>query len=115
MTNINYKQILTINYSDKQWNLFGNTYDGIEWLDESQQPTQDELESLWDVTQDTTLKIICSNKAKDLLSASDWSVLPDVGLQNFEDFVTYRKALRSLVLNPVADSVFPIQPTPIWK
>jgi len=58
---------------------------------------------------------ICSAKAKELLKASDWAVLSDVGLKNSNDFVTYRGILRAYVINPVANPDFPILPTPIWQ
>ena len=56
----------------------------------------------------------CKNTAKSLLAASDWSVLPDVGLTNKADFESYRATLRNLALNPVENPTFPTEPTPIW-
>jgi hypothetical protein len=44
---INYSLILTTNYADQQWNLIGNTYDGLEWLDTTPKPTQAELDAQW--------------------------------------------------------------------
>jgi hypothetical protein len=52
----------------------------------------------------------CKAKAKQLLSQTDWAVLPDVGLANSADFVTYRGILRGLVISPVVDAVFPDVP-----
>ena len=52
----------------------------------------------------------CKAKAKQLLSQTDWAVLPDVGLKNQADFVTYRGILRGLVISPVVDAVFPDVP-----
>jgi len=60
-------------------------------------------------------KDACKAKAKALLSASDWAVLPDVGLVNQDAFVFYRLNLRNLVINPVADAVFEAMPEPIWS
>ena len=60
-------------------------------------------------------KDACKAQAKALLSASDWSVLPDVGLANKADFESYRSSLRNLVLNPVAKPSFPTEPNPIWS
>ena len=59
-------------------------------------------------------KDACKAQAKALLSASDWSVLSDVGLANKIDFETYRSTLRNLVLNPVENPTFPTEPTPVW-
>jgi hypothetical protein len=56
----------------------------------------------------------CKQTAKSLLAASDWSVLPDVGLQNTQDYIAYRAVLRNYVLHPVANPDFPTEPQPIW-
>jgi hypothetical protein len=59
-------------------------------------------------------KETCKKKAKQLLVLSDWSALPDVGLINSAEFVTYRGILRGYVIQPVVSPNFPIEPTPIW-
>lgn len=60
-------------------------------------------------------KNACKEQAKALLAASDWSVLPDVGLANQDAFVFYRLNLRNLVKDPVANPVFETEPTPVWS
>jgi hypothetical protein len=50
---IDYAQILSTNYVGKQWTLVGHEYSGLEWLDESPKPTQNELDALWESTQAT--------------------------------------------------------------
>lgn len=57
----------------------------------------------------------CKLKAKALLANSDWSVLPDVGLKNTADYVTYRGILRGLVIQPQETPDFPVEPTPVWN
>lgn len=57
----------------------------------------------------------CKEEAKKRIAATDWSVLPDVGLANVTAFETYRTALRELIKNPVADPVWPTEPQPIWS
>jgi len=57
----------------------------------------------------------CKAKAKQLLSQTDWAVLPDVGLANSANFVTYRGILRGLVISPVVDAVFPDAPVAIFN
>jgi hypothetical protein len=111
---INYPLILSTNYVGKQWSMLGNDYDALEWQDSSPKPTQAELDALWIPTQDVIAKENCSSTAKRLLAASDWSVLPDVGLANSAEYVTYRGILRGYVLQPVVDPVWPTEPTPIW-
>ena len=57
----------------------------------------------------------CKSKAKELIFNSDWSVLPDVKLQNKSDFENYRSQLRELILNPAENPIFPTEPQPIWS
>lgn len=57
----------------------------------------------------------CKNSAKAKLTNSDWSVLTDVNIANRAEFEAYRATLRNLVLNPVADPVFPVEPQPVWN
>ena len=34
---------------------------------------------------------------------------------NSEDFVTYRGILRGLVISPVVNAEFPVEPTTVWE
>lgn len=56
----------------------------------------------------------CKDKSKNLISLSDWSVLPDVKIENKVEFENYRSILRNYILNPVEDPIFPKEPDPIW-
>lgn len=44
-------RILETKYQGTVWALNGDTYDGLQWLDESSKPTQAELEALWPQVQ----------------------------------------------------------------
>ena len=64
------------------------------------------------------------NLAMSKLSKTDWSVMPDVGdptksnpyLENVQDFVVYRNAVRQIAVNPVDGNIdWPEVPTEIWK
>lgn len=112
---IDYSQILALNYPGAQWMMNGTSYDGLDWMDSSPKPTQEELDALWIPTQEVAAKVNCSNTAKQLLANSDWSVLPDVNLANKADFEAYRSTLRGYVLNPVVNPVWPTEPEPIWS
>lgn len=74
----------------------------------------------WNVAQipvpPTDEELILQNKfkAESLLISSDWSVLPDVPLTNKMEWETYRAALRSIVLNPTLNPVWPTKPDSIW-
>jgi hypothetical protein len=39
--------ILANNYAGAEWSLTGDSYAGLNWLDESAKPTEAELESQW--------------------------------------------------------------------
>jgi hypothetical protein len=112
---IDYALILSVNYAGSQWTLNGDSYSGLTWYSKTPKPSQAELDALWPETQDAQAKDSCSTKAKSLLAASDWSQLPDVGLSNVSDYVTYRGILRGYVLEPVVDPVWPTEPTPVWS
>lgn len=44
---MNIPLILSIDYSDRTWIMDGEDYSGLEWLDESPKPTEEELQSKW--------------------------------------------------------------------
>ena len=44
---IDYSQILIRNYPHAKWSLNGETYAGLNWLDSSPKPSQEELDALW--------------------------------------------------------------------
>ena len=48
---IDYSLILSVNYPNTQWAINGDTYDGLEWLDDTPKPTQAELDALWPEVQ----------------------------------------------------------------
>ena len=74
-------------------------------------------EVVYDLAAVTTQaqKDACKAQAKALLAATDYTILTDVPLDNKAEYKTYRATLRDLVLNPVADPVFPDEPVPVWK
>ena len=59
-------------------------------------------------------KDACKAQAKALLTASDWSVLPDVQITNKAAFDNYRAILRGYVISPVTNPTWPTEPQPIW-
>jgi hypothetical protein len=112
---INYSLILSTFYAGKAWVLNGDQYEGLDWFDIDPKPTKEELDSK-NIDAIKIFKINnCKEHAKTLISQSDWSVLPDVKLQNKSDFENYRSKLRELIINPVENPEFPITPEPIWS
>lgn len=98
------------------WVLAGDVYEGLDWQDQTQsKPSKEEVEA--EVARQEQQKPFddCKEKAKYLIAATDWSVLPDVGLQNKTEFEAYRAQLRALIVTPVANPVWPTEPSPIWS
>ncbi len=48
---IDIAKILTVKYPSASWSLDGDTYKGLEWLDDSPKPTEAELEAFWPVVE----------------------------------------------------------------
>lgn len=87
----------------------------IVWLDENvMQPTKIQIDEEIAKLQAQQKFDDCKVIAKEKIAATDWAVLPDVGLINQADFIAYRAALRALIINPVANPVWPTEPTPDW-
>jgi hypothetical protein len=119
---IDYVIILSTNYPGKQWSLNGNSYEGLDWLDESPKPTQEELDALWPSTEEEQAKSICKQTASELLYKTDWTTIPDVAnpennpyLMNQAEFIAYRNIVRGYAVNPVANPDFPTPPTEQWS
>lgn len=55
------------------------------------------------------------HQAEQALQESDWAVLPDVPLANKAEWEVYRAALRSIVITPTPDPVWPTKPSSIWS
>lgn len=99
-----------------EWVLVGNDYSGLDWLNQVQsKPTEKEVND--EIARLTAQQPFddCKAKAKQLIADTDWSVLPDVGLQNKSEFEAYRAQLRALIVTPVANPVWPTEPSPVWS
>ena len=46
-----YATILTRKYPGQEWVLNGDSYEGLTWLSESEKPSQEELDGLWETVQ----------------------------------------------------------------
>lgn len=113
---IDYGNILTIFYGNKNWKIESSIdYNTLIWFDKSPKPTKEELDSKWGEFLSITKKQNCKNKSKKRIANSDWSVLPDVNITNKSEFESYRSQLRNLIINPVEDPIFPVEPNPIWS
>ena len=98
------------------WSLVGDQYANLNWIDEIQiKPTFEEIQDEIAKQELQAPLIACKEKAKELIAAVDWSQYPDVHLVNKDEFTAYRAVIRQLILNPVANPVFPSEPKPVWE
>ena len=97
--------------------MVGEDYDAIDWFPVNTQPkpTLDEVNAEIARQEQQAPLNACVAQAKTLIAAVDWAVLPDVGLANVSDYTAYRATLRNLILNPVANPVWPTEPQPVWS
>ena len=80
-----------------EWNITGNVYGGIDWLDKNQSlPTEDEINAKiaeLEVAEPARLVREIRNR---LLAESDWTQSRDVVLLNDITWKRYRQDLRDL-------------------
>jgi hypothetical protein len=97
--------------------------DEIIWYDPSVAPvTIEQIQAELVKLQANVPLIECKAKAQQLLQATDWTQLTDVSninltphLTNLTEFNNYRSSLRTLVVNPVAEPIYPTLPKAIWN
>ena len=111
---MNYSDIIFY-YTKGQFTISDNNLEYLIWLDEIiPKPTNEQIEK-WKISYPHDIGLVnCKDEAKKRIASSDWSVLPDVKINNKSEFESYRSQLRNLILNPVEDPIFPTEPTPIW-
>lgn len=98
------------------WNMTDETkYETLAWKStDISKPTEEEVNA--EIARLEALQPFnsCKEEAKKRIAASDWSVLPDVGISNVSEFEAYRAQLRALIKSPVANPTFPTEPQPVW-
>ena len=69
---IDYALILNANYPGTQWALDGNTYDGLDWLDETPKPSQAELDAAWpQVNYNNQYDLVSNTRHAEYIKTSD--------------------------------------------
>jgi len=93
-----YAAVLTANYSGAEWSLNGDTYEGLVWLSDGEQPSQAELDAAWPTVRDALGWKSVREERDRILSASDWTQIPDSPLNGEQKnaWADYRQALRDL-------------------
>ena len=84
---------------DAEWNITGNVYDGIEWLDKTQtMPTEDEINAkIAELEAAEPFKLLREERNK-RIAETDWTQLKDIDLDIIRErnWKNYRQALRDL-------------------
>jgi hypothetical protein len=72
--------------------------------------------------QEEADKMSCKQQAQEILYKTDWTTIPDIALPennprllNQQEFIAYRNTIRGYAITPVADPVWPTQPTEQWS
>ena len=80
-----------------EWNITGNVYDGIEWLDKNQSlPTEEEINvKIAELEAAEPARLVREIRNR-LLAESDWTQNRDVVLLNDTAWKQYRQDLRDL-------------------
>ena len=78
-----------------EWNLRGDDYSGLEWLDKSQtKPTEDEINAkVTELTDAEPYRLLRIERNR-RLQETDWMANSDVTMS--DEWKTYRQALRDL-------------------
>ena len=107
-----------------QFSLFGEDYNSLVWLSpDIPVPTYEQVQD--EITLLTLEQPFndCKIEASKLLYKTDWTTIADVAdpmksnpyLLNQSAFIVYRSNVRKLAVNPVAEPVWPVEPTAQWS
>ena len=80
-----------------RWVLKGNTYSGLNWLDETEKPTEEEIQAKIDELEATEPMILLKEERNQRIAESDWRFLSDQTPS--QAWIDYRQALRDLPAN----------------
>ena len=82
-----------------EWNISGNLYSKLEWLDKIQtKPTEEEVnQKVYELEQEEPLTLLREERNR-LIAETDWTQLKDVDMDIIRErnWKNYRQALRDL-------------------
>jgi hypothetical protein len=87
--------ILTARWPGAAWSLNGDSYEGLDWLDDAPKPTLDELEAAWPEIQSDRAWAQVRAERDTLLAACDWTQVADAPV-DAQVWADYRQALRDV-------------------
>ena len=98
MSDTNYALVLSRTYPGQPWIITDNDYATLDWQGDAAKPSQADLDGLWPSVRDAEAWDAIRVERDALLTASDWTVLPDAPLTTAQKtaWKTYRQALRDL-------------------
>jgi hypothetical protein len=98
-----------------QWAIANEEYSTLQWFDtNTTKPSKAEVDA--EIARLTTAEPFeaCKAEAKKRIAATDWAMLPDVSISNRAEFEEYRAELRALIITPVSNPSYPVEPQPVW-
>jgi len=124
MTTVTMAQAILVLAPGAQFSIVDNQYSTLVWLSpDIAIPPEAQVVAQMQVLQEEQPFVDCKNQASKLLYQTDWTTIADVAdpaksnpyLTNQAAFVAYRSQVRALAVTPVADPVWPVQPTAQWS
>lgn len=120
-----YADALTSLYPYNSWSMTDDlNYVTLVWNSTVvPKPTQEELDTERVVLDNNAPLLACKQEASRRLYATDWTTIADVAdpaksdpyLTNQDAFITYRSNVRKLAVDPVANPIWPTEPTASWS
>ena len=99
MSNVRITDALQALRPNSEYNVTGNVYSGIEWLDKSQtKPTEDEINAkIVELNAQEPFRLLREERNK-RIAETDWTQLKDIDLDIIRErnWKNYRQALRDL-------------------
>lgn len=78
---IDYATILTLKYPDSEWTIDGDDYDGLIWLSDTEKPSKETLNDLWETVKS---ELIAEKESKIAAKQSAIAKLAALGLTEDE-------------------------------
>ena len=120
-----YADALTALYPNESWSMTDDlNYVTLVWNSTAvAKPTEQQLQDEITMLDLQAPYAACKQEASRRLYATDWTTIADVAdpaksnpyLTNQAAFISYRSDVRKLAVNPVANPVWPVEPTAVWS
>lgn len=78
---IDYSKILTLKYPNQEWTLDGDDYAGLTWISDTEKPSKQTLDDLWETVKN---EILAETQMKNAVRESAIEKLAALGLTENE-------------------------------